>query len=217
MRRKSVPRSAVIVLGLLVAISLAANADSIIFNDLGPGHTYNPSTGFAIAGVQSTPGFIEWGEAFTPNGRFDLTQITLGLSWFSGMNGVTVSLDANNGGAPGKSLATWLFVGLPAIGTSNSIVQTMTFSSSLVLQPGQTYWLVVAATGGNTQLVWNANSTGVSGLAAVNFGNGWLNTQATSGAFEVLGKAIVPEPATWLLFGTGIIGSLIATRRKTHL
>ena len=217
MKNKHISRSAVILLGLMASFSIASRADSVIFNDFGTGHSYNSSRGLTISGTQSTPGFIEWGEAFTPHARFDLAEIRMALGWVTGVNGVTVSLDTNNGSGPGTPLASWSFVGLPQFGTTNSIVHTMTFANGIVLQPGQTYWLVTAPFAANTQAVWNLNSTGVVGLGAVNFGNVWLTTTGPSGAFEVLGKSVVPEPSTWLLFGAGLLGIMGALRKeKAH-
>jgi hypothetical protein len=214
MKNKNISRSAIILLGLMGSSPIASRADSIIFNDFGTGHSYNSSAGLTIAGTQSVPGFVEWGEAFTPNARFDLTEIRMALGWVAGVNGVTVSLDTNNDGGPGNALASWSFVGLPQFGTTNSIVQTMAFAHGIVLQPGQTYWLVTAPFTANTQAIWNLNSTGVTGLGAVNFGNVWLTTHVPSGAFEVLGKSVVPEPNIWFLFVTGLIGILGAIRKE---
>ncbi len=214
MKNQNTSLSAIILLWLMASFPLTSRADSIIFNDFGAGHSYNSGAGLAIAGTQSMPGFVEWGEPLTPNARFDLTEIKMALGWVSGVNEVTVSLDTNNGGAPGRALASWSFVGLPQLGTTNSIVQTMAFAHGIVLQPGLTYWLVTAPFAANTQAVWNFNSTGLNGLGAVNFGNVWLTTQVTSGAFEVLGKSVVPEPSIWLLFGTGLLGILGTVRKR---
>jgi hypothetical protein len=214
MKNKHMSRSAVILVGLMASFSIASSADSVIFNDFGTNQSYNSSVGLAIAGAQSMPGFIKWGEAFTADARFDVTQIRMALGSFTGVNGVTVSLDTNNGGAPGKALATWSFVGLPQFGTTNRVVQTMTFASGIVLQPGQMYWLVTAPFAANTQAVWNLNSTGVIGLGAVNFGGVWLTATVPSGAFEVVGKSVAPEPSSWLLFGAGLFGILGTLRKR---
>lgn len=214
MKNKTFSRSTVILVGLIASCSIASNADSVIFSDFGTDHSYNSSVGLAITGAQSTAGFNEWGEAFTPDARFDLTQIRMALGSFTGVNGVTVSLDTNNGGAPGKALASGAFVGLPQFGTTNAIVQTMTFANGIVLQPSQTYWLVTAPFAANTQAVWNLNSTGIVGLGAVNFGGVWLTTRVPSGAFEVIGNSVVPEPSSWLLFGAGLFGILGTIRKR---
>jgi PEP-CTERM motif len=214
MKTKNISRSALFLLTLMAAFPLASRADSIIFNDFATGDTYNAKSGLAIAGASSTPGFVEWGEAFTVKAKFSLSAITMALGSVTGSNGVTISLDTSIGGAPGKTLASWSFLGLPQLGTTSSVVQTMTFADAIVLQKGQTYWLVTAPFAANTQAVWNMNSTGVTGLGAVNFGGAWLTAEVPSGAFEVVGKTVVPEPAIWLLFGTGLLGIMAAIRRE---
>ena len=214
MKTKSISRSALFLLTLMAAFPVASRADSIIFNDFGKGDTYTAKSGLAIAGASSKPGFVEWGEAFTAKAKFSLSAITMALGSVTGSNGVTISLDTSIGGAPGKTLASWSFRGLPQLGTTSSVVQTMTFADAIVLQKGQTYWLVTAPFAANTQAVWNMNSTGVTGLGAVNFGGAWLTAEVPSGAFEVVGKTVVPEPAIWLLFGTGLLGIMAAIRRE---
>jgi hypothetical protein len=212
MKTKNISRPVLFLLVLMAAFPVASRADSIIFNDFGKSHSYDPKNGLAIGGTKSSPGFVEWGEAFTPNAKFDLSAITMALGSVTGSNGVTISLDTSIGGVPGKTLASWTFLALPQLGTTSSIVQTMTFADAIVLQKGQTYWLVTAPFAANTQAVWNLNSTGVTGLGAVNFGGVWLTAQVTSGAFEVVGKTVVAEPGIWLLFGTGLLGILGAIR-----
>jgi hypothetical protein len=212
MQTRNISRSALCVLVLMAAFPVASSADSIVFNDFGTGHNYNAKTGLAIGGKNSNPGFVEWGEAFVPKAKFDLSAITMALGSITGSNGVRVSLDASTGGAPGKTLASWSFLALPQAGTTSSTVQTMTFADAIVLQKNQTYWLVTAPLAANTQAVWNLTSTGVTGLGAVNFGGVWLTADVPSGAFEVVGKSVVPEPAMWLLFATGLLGIMSAIR-----
>lgn len=210
MKTRNISRSALFLFVLMAAFPIASRADSIIFNDFGTGHNYNAKTGLAIGGKNSNPGFVEWGEAFVPKAKFDLSAITMALGSITGSNGVTVSLETSIGGAPGKTLASWSFLALPQLGTTSSTVQTMTFADAIVLQKGQTYWLVTTPLAADTQAVWNLNSTGVTGLGAVNFGGVWLTAQVPSGAFEVVGKSVVPEPAVWLLFATGLLGIMAA-------
>ena len=146
MKTRNISRSALFLFVLMAAFPIASRADSIIFNDFGTGHNYNAKTGLAIGGKNSNPGFVEWGEAFVPKAKFDLSAITMALGSITGSNGVTVSLDSSIGGAPGKTLASWSFLALPQLGTTSSTVQTMTFADAIVLQKGQTYWLVTSPT-----------------------------------------------------------------------
>jgi hypothetical protein len=92
----------------------------------------------------------------------------------------------------------------------------MTFAPGIVLQKGQLYWIVASPYGTNTEDAWNLNAIGFVGEPyALNIGQGWYfvgNVQG--GAFEVLGKGVVPEPSTLFLLGTGLIGILVRRRRQ---
>ena len=145
MKNKNISRSAVILVGLIASFSIASSADSVIFNDFGKGYSYNSRWGLHCGSTA-----LPFCDAHARRCSTD----RMALGWFTGVNGVTVSLDINNGGAPGKALASWSFVELPQFGTTNSVVQTMTFANGIVLQPGQTYWLVTAPFAANTQAVW---------------------------------------------------------------
>ena len=89
MKTKNISRSALFLLLLWPPFRFASRADSIIFNDFGTGHGYDAKTGLAIGGTNSTPGFVEWGEAFAANAKFDLSAITMALGSVTGSNGVT--------------------------------------------------------------------------------------------------------------------------------
>ena len=88
--------------------------------------------GFPITGSNTSAGYISGGMAFVPTGTFRVTDVVVGVGWLSGSNVVTFSLDANNGGVPGAVLGSWTFDNLPKLGSTDTIVQTMSFASGIV-------------------------------------------------------------------------------------
>ena len=114
MKTRNISRSALFLFVLMAAFPIASRADSIIFNDFGTGHNYNAKTGLAIGGKNSNPGFVEWGEAFVPKAKFDLSAITMALGSITGSNGVIVSLDTEHWRCPRKDARIMVFSGIAA-------------------------------------------------------------------------------------------------------
>jgi len=140
-------------------------AATTIYSNFGPGGVYDgPAT--VVAGATSAAYFSVVGQAFTPSGNYQLSQIDLALLFISGTNSTTVSLKADAGGLPGALLATWSVSSLPAIGTC-CIVQTFTPSSTIFLSAGTQYWIVAAPGASDTFVGWVWNSTGDTGVCSV--------------------------------------------------
>jgi len=202
-----------------------AKADTI-FTNFGPGMTYNTTV---PGDFVSNNGFATevLAEQFTATGNFTFTDARLALGVPCALVGfctssVGVFLETNSGGFPGTIIEQINFTGVLAEAPAGSVV---VFNSALnpVLTAGTSYWLVAAALDSTTIVEWDFNSTGDTasgGNAAFNTSGSltgpWLSAALTRSAFEIDGTPIapVPEPATLLLFGSGLIALGARDRRR---
>jgi hypothetical protein len=98
-------------------------------------------------------------------------------------------------------------------------LQTLTSTGGIELVSGDTYWVAVLPGTPGTDAVWYFNSAGATGTLYESQGSGYVEgeTGATTGAYEVLGtsgETVTPEPGTFALLGSGLLGLAGALRRK---
>lgn len=213
------------ILGVMLASFLAVStspvlfADDVLYNNLGSGSTYNANSMWTVSGAGSFLGEqYEPAFSFTPASTDYLTELEMALSYGSGTNSVTVELMTDSSG-PGTLLESWTVDNLANWSDgSSTILQTLTSTGGVELLSGDTYWIAVLAGGTDTFAGWNMNSTGATGTAYENTGSGWVNEEeAVTGALEVMGnsgESPIPEPGTFVLLGSGLLGLAGALRRK---
>lgn len=131
-----------------------------------------------------------------------LVSITLALQYYSGANGVVVSLAKDSGSGPGPSAApgnileSWTVTNLP-VSLMPPVLTILPDNLNLTLQGGQEYWLILQPIAPDTLVGWYRTiNTGMNGdrfyPALANSGTAWTpltpdGITGTQAAFEAGG------------------------------
>ena len=142
--------------------------------------------------------------ADTGGGTSTLAQIDLALSLQSGDNEVDITLTTDIGGFPGIVMETWHLSG--ALPSPAGLYPPTTVTSVLepTLTDGQTYWVVLSASGPtDSDVFWYHNTVGFSGLGAglikIDGVGSWVYAPATNCAMRIIGRLdpVGNEGAAW--------------------
>lgn len=101
--------------------------------------------GYAIVGPQGggANGIEQWlASAFTPKVNRIATRVEVPALYYSGTNGVDLSLNDDAGGLPGKALHTWHLTNLPGVACCTTVGGSD--KNGISLTAGKQYWVVVS-------------------------------------------------------------------------
>lgn len=204
-------RHTLITAGALALSLTSASMGDVIFNNFGPGNSYDISTGWTLS--DGAPVNVDWdqGDAFTVSGgNYFLDHIDLAISLVAGQNRIFIDVYTSIGGLPGVLIDSAVIEDqMGTFGDDNPLIVAL-FDGSTVLNDGEQYF-VTASTDSNSWAAWNLNSVGDVGLHTFrkNLGD-WAAGDNVRGAFRVKGT-LVPAPGVLALLG---VAGLAARRRR---
>ena len=191
-----------------VALTLSAAASAeVLFDNFGPGDSYNTSSGMTLGASgnwQQGNGFLIVG------GSYYLDSIEAAIGFVNGQNDVTLMLYDDAGGLPGTPLEHIQLVGQMGGFGQNNPPLVFDFSGATLLQEGAMYYAVASVPVGSWS-AWNFNNQGDVGPRAQRQGDGgtWNVIQDNRAAMRVNGT--IPGPGALALLA---LAGLASRRRR---
>lgn len=150
--------------------------------------------GDTISGPDSALGATYWDAIpFTPTANITATEVQASVGYVEGVNGVALSINADNNGVPGAALGSVDVTGLGDFGDCCTLAQANGHSRGVALTGGTQYWFVVS-TDTNTQNTfdaWAFNSTDMRDhpFAFYSSSNGgWTATEGILPGYAIYGR-----------------------------
>jgi VPDSG-CTERM motif len=201
-------------------LSIAARADTIVFDTFGPGDTYDPMHGVEIGGGGNME---EIAAQFSPSATGNLAKVTLGLTFFNGSNpafrAVNVFLYGDASGSPDNADQTFLDSVTPTSlfdGVTNNSVVSFSVAGNVPVTAGSVYYLVLKPSSLGTADAWMVSFPAVSGSAFASFNDStWAEGNAhTLPAFRLTVVSVVPDSSSTILLLLSSLGALLVLQTR---
>jgi hypothetical protein len=152
-----------------------------------PNNLYDANTGWTLVSLDAGLGFEQAvAVSFTPATTTHLKSVRLAIGLVNGTTPVQAELHADEGGLPGRLLASVAIENPYNFGACCAVDSLPGQKYKVVA--GRTYWIAVRASG-DTYAAWNYNNVGATGNVAFDSGTGWwLSPDNMQGAFAVIGQ-----------------------------
>jgi hypothetical protein len=203
----------------LLAAPVVSQAQTVLFNNLGPGDTFNASA--TVASYTSASNYFEVASPFVVggSGTYYLTGVDLPLTITTGNVGFNLGIFSSTPAGVNSLLETLNFTGPVTNGTVTSVAA----SGQTVLTAGSKYWLALMPLHTQAQSIqWHRTPSAPQlewSYRTQSSAPGWFyDNDNPRTAYRINGlstSAAVPEPGTIaLLGGMGAFGLLVAVRRR---
>lgn len=203
-----------------VVVAFTVHGTTIVYNNFGPGDTYDAMFGYGIGNTNGT-GLRSQAMQFTAGVSGDLATVDLGLTW-EDASGVPVQVflygDAAGVPIPGSQILLGTAAPTAQFQTTNNSIVTVNVAGVVPVTMGTMYFLALMPTS-PLRDSWQQTLPAVAGVVATSTDDGmtWFPEPNTLAAFRITANATVPDTGSTLGLLLLALSALFAASRFRSL